>query len=80
MYHVEVSKVVGTSWLLVPSNTGGGMGNCRYLSHPYISGSQANLEGIHVIIRTMCVSFYPSFGIGVVKGYDIFGHNQHLLN
>ena len=52
--HVEVSKVVGPSWLLFPENYVGILERSIDMSPPWSSGVQANLEGIHAIIRTVC--------------------------
>ena len=53
MYHVEVSKSFGPSWLLVPVNALGGIGRSRYQTLPWSAGVQANLAGIHAISWTM---------------------------
>ena len=56
MYRVEVSKVVGTSWLLVLENAVVGVGHSTYRVLPRSAGVQANLEEIHVIRRPVCAS------------------------
>ena len=56
LYRIEVSKVAGESRLFVPENNVGGMGRSRYRSLPQIARVQANLEGVHSIIRPVCVS------------------------
>ena len=53
--HVEVSKVVGASWFFIPENSVGGLGRNMDRSLPQSAVLQANLEGIHAIIRPGCV-------------------------
>ena len=54
MYHIDVSKTVGPSWLLVPVNALGNLGRSRYRSLPRSAVLQDDLEGIHAIIWLMC--------------------------
>ena len=56
MYLVEVSKVVGPSWLFIPEKSVGGLGGNRDQYLPRNAGVHANLEGIHTISWTVCVS------------------------
>ena len=53
MYGVEVSKVVGLSWLFVALISVGSVGCSRDRSLPRSDGFQANLEGINEISRPM---------------------------
>ena len=54
VYYVEFSKVFRTSWLLVPANNVGSLGHIRDWSLPQSSVVQANLKGIHAVIRPVC--------------------------
>ena len=54
MYRVEVSKVVGISWLFIPENAMERLGHSRDWSLPLSARVQTNLEVIHAIIRLMC--------------------------
>ena len=62
MYRLEVSKVVGTSWFLVPSDALGGLVGSRNSSLPRSSGVQDNLEGVHAISQPMCEIFQEMSG------------------
>ena len=54
VYHIEVSKAVGPSWLLVPVNALEILGRISDRSLPPSAAFQANHEGILAIIRLMC--------------------------
>ena len=62
MYHIEVSKAVGKSWLLVTLNTLGSLGRIRYWYLLLSAGVQANLEGIHTNSRPMCEILHKMSG------------------
>ena len=62
MYQVEVSKLVGPSWLFLLSKDVEGMGQSRDFSHPRSAGVQDNLEGIHAISRPVCESLHNIAG------------------
>ena len=52
---VDVSKVVGTSWLFVPVNAMEQLRQFRYWYFPWKARYQVNLEGFHVAIRPIHV-------------------------
>ena len=62
MYHIEVSKVIGYSWLFVLVNVMGRLGRSRDRSLPQSSGVQANIEGIHEISQPMCENLQKRSG------------------
>ena len=87
VYHVEVSKLVGKSWLFFPSNTIGILGRSRDRSLPRSSVFQANLGGSIQLFGQrvkFCINFRgildPALGAGVSKGCDVVGHQQNLFN
>ena len=63
MYRLDVSKVVGPSWFLVPSDALGGLVGSRNSSLPWSSGVQDNLEGVYAISQPMCKIFRKGQGV-----------------
>ena len=62
MYLVEVPKMVGSYWFLVPVNALRKVECSRDWSLPRGAGVQYNLEGIHAISRLMCEIWWKILG------------------
>ena len=54
VYHIEASKLVGPTWLLILVNALGRLVRSGDQSLPRSAGVQANLKGIHAISWRMC--------------------------
>ena len=87
MYHVEVSKGVGYSWLLVPDNAVGAYGIVGIGPSLGLPESKLTLRR-YMQLSGLCVQFSenirgiidPAFGIDVSKGLDVVDNQQNLLN